>query len=269
MEPRADATTASLDEPAEALELVSLYRSDKPLVKIVPASRWRDWMNATSNRHANRCLPLLMANQAGWVLLNPTPFTACWEGGDHKSSLTVQYDPEVPEDAPPLARSHFGSGILTFAFPHAFLTPPGYNLFVRGPTNSPKDGICALDGLVETDWSAAPFTMNWKLTRPGTVAFSQDEPFCLIMPQRRGELERFQPVSRSATSEPELAKRVEAWAAYRAMVLLGKQSTQKGGHEGWRRIWMENYFRGEAPTGESSPEHQTTLRLSPLTNEEA
>src|SRR3712207_8402233 len=33
------------------------------------------------------------------------------------------------------ARSHFGSGILTWNLPFLFRTPPGYNLHVRGPAN--------------------------------------------------------------------------------------------------------------------------------------
>ena len=35
---------------------------------------------------------------------------------------------------------------------------------VRGPTNSPKDGIAALDGIIETDWAHSTFTMNWRFT---------------------------------------------------------------------------------------------------------
>jgi Family of unknown function (DUF6065) len=39
-------------------------------VELVPASRERSWMNSTRKRCANRCLPLLMANQAGWLVVN-------------------------------------------------------------------------------------------------------------------------------------------------------------------------------------------------------
>lgn len=249
-----------------ALPLVSFYGREEPTVKIVPASRWRDWMNATDERLANRCLPLLMANQAGWVLLNPAPFRVTWDGGDGRDSLAVEYSPDTPEEAR-VAASHFGYGIVTFNFRDVLCTPPGYNLFARGPTNSPKDGICALDGLIETDWSATPFTMNWKLTRPGRVSFAQDEPFCQIAPHRRGELERFRPQFRCLRGKPQLAKRIVAWSACRTLVNLGKQSTRNAGNEKWRRFWLEDYFRGRAPTGESSPEHQTTLRLAPFETE--
>jgi hypothetical protein len=39
-------------------------------VELVPPSRERSWMNSTRERFANRCLPLLMANQAGWLVMN-------------------------------------------------------------------------------------------------------------------------------------------------------------------------------------------------------
>jgi hypothetical protein len=243
------------------LPLASFHRNEEPLVKIVPATRWRDWMNDTTERFANRCLPLLMANQAGWMLLNPAPFEATWDGGDSKGSLTIAYPDGTPEERQ-VAVSHFGFGIVTFVFQDMLSTPPGYNLFARGPTNSPKDGICALDGLVETDWSAAPFTMNWKLTRPGTVAFAEDEPFCQIIPQRRGELESFRPQFRRLRAGTPLSRRVAAWTTARLMVQLGKQSTKSSGNEKWRRFWFEDYFKGHSPTGETSDEHQTTLRLA-------
>jgi hypothetical protein len=241
-------------------------RGDQPGAKIVPAGRWRDWMNDTVARNANRCLPLLIANQSGWVLLNRAPFTATWDGGVEPSSVTVQY----PDDRPPeqrLASSHFGEGILTFAFGDMICTPPGFNTWARGPVNSPKDGIGPLEGIVETDWSAAPFTMNWKFTRPGTIAFDEDEPFCQIVPQRRGELERFRPAIRSLSEHPELSRRAEAWPAARVMVALGRVRAIAQGDERWTRHWHEDYFRGTAPTGESFQEHQTKLRLAPFTDE--
>jgi Family of unknown function (DUF6065) len=59
-----------------------------------------------------------------------------------------------------------------------FRTPPGCNLYVRGPANSPKDGIAALEGIIETDWSEATFTMNWsRQLLEGEVSNSPDGAF--------------------------------------------------------------------------------------------
>ena len=43
----------------------------------------RDWMDATPNRFAYRCLPLTIVNQTGWWIRNPVGFTATWRG--HRS----------------------------------------------------------------------------------------------------------------------------------------------------------------------------------------
>ena len=59
---------------------------------------------------------------------------------------------------------NFGHGVLTWHLNYLFRTSPGYNLYARGPANWPKDGIVPLEGIIETDWSVATFTMNWKVT---------------------------------------------------------------------------------------------------------
>ena len=189
---------------------MAFHEGPSPPLQIVKGTRWREWMNETFERFANRCLPLLMANEAGWLILNPAPFKATWDGGTGTGSLLVEY----PEDTPPelrAAHSHFGHGIVTWHTSYTFRTPPDYNLLVRGPANWPKADVAALEGLVETDWSAAPFTMNWKLMRPDVpVVFEKDEPFCQIVPQRRGELESFAPEFRTLDDDPETRARSTA-----------------------------------------------------------
>jgi hypothetical protein len=143
-------------------------------------------MNATDEHFANRCLPMLIANQAGWFVLNPRALRVTWTGGNSRDSLRIE---SVGGGLPPPAVSHFGHGILTWNLPYLFRTPPGYSLLVRGPANWPKDGIYPLEGIV-AGWSEATFTMNWKVTRPDhSITFEEDEPICMVVPFRVGELE--------------------------------------------------------------------------------
>lgn len=72
-----------------APRLVALHGAGGPSVSIEPAPRWRDWMNSTQQRWANRCLPLLIANEAGWVLLNESAFEARWDGDPNPSAVTI------------------------------------------------------------------------------------------------------------------------------------------------------------------------------------
>src|SRR5690606_28445603 len=98
------------------------------------------------------------------------------------------------------AQSNFSDGILTFNAGYIFRTDPGWHLMVTGPMNHPKDGIVPLSGVVETDWLPFPFTMNWRFTRPGTVRFEKDEPFCRVIPVAAQALETTQPEIHSLES---------------------------------------------------------------------
>jgi hypothetical protein len=106
---------------------------------------------------------MLIANQSGWELRNPCAFTATWFGQENGADVMIVPDKRDADQLLPVG--HFGSGILTWNLPLLFRTPPGYNLLVRGPANYPKDGVCPLAGIVETDWASASFSMSWKLTR--------------------------------------------------------------------------------------------------------
>jgi hypothetical protein len=231
---------------------------------IVAADRWRDWMSATDLRWANRCLPLLMANEAGWLLLNPVAFTATWDGRNEPAGVEIRYDPSSESKAR-YVRSHFGYGVITWGIPYLFRTPASYNLLVRGPANWPKDGACALEGLVETDWSVATFTMNWKITRPGTtVSFDVDEPFCMILPQRRRELETFAPSIREIAVDPDLCDQAKVWADKRHRTQVEKFHGEVVRAAAVQGVWEGDYFRGLLPDGTPTADHQTKQRLCPF-----
>lgn len=216
---------------------------------LVPAPASRGWINQTFN--GSRCLPLLMANQAGWLILNPTPVRFIWDGGARIGSVIAEGGPG-PDGAPGLL-SHFGWGIITFTLPYVFRTEEGYDLLVRGPANSPKDGISPLEGLVETDHTVASFTMNWQITRPDVwITFEAGEPIAQLVPQRRGELEEFTPQIVSVDSEPELARQVEQWQDSRGE--FNAQFQEKGA-EAMRGQWQKTYFDGAK---------QNRLRLRPF-----
>src|SRR5437660_1467723 len=85
----------------------------------------RDWMDASPQRFAYRCLPLNLANQAGWVIHNPVGFTAWWYGGLEKDRIVIEVDGGHQTQS---VSSHFGSGTISFVIPYLFRTPRGVNL---------------------------------------------------------------------------------------------------------------------------------------------
>jgi hypothetical protein len=250
---------------AEDFELLALHGARGPKIPVVPASRHRAWMADTPGYAAKYCLPLLMANQAGWWMLNPVAFTAVWDGGSDPDAVTVSLD----EPHHPLAttvRSTFGAGILSWQVPYLFRTPAGFDLLARGPANSPKDGVSPLEGLVETDWSISTFTMNWKLTRPGlTVRFEREEPFCMVVPQRRADLEAWRPAFGYRGDAPETSALTRRWKDERHQRHV-REFVQKQGYDLGGPAPLElQYLRGVYPDGRPAPAHRTGLRLHPFT----
>jgi Family of unknown function (DUF6065) len=237
--------------------------------QLAPAPVSRTWMSEQSESRKgwpSRCLPMLMANQSGWELRNRCGFTATWIG--EQNGMDVQIRPDKRDTEQFLPLSHFGNGILTWHLPIVFRTPPGYNLLARGPANYPKDAVSPLEGIVETDWASASFSMSWKLTRKlMPVRFEVDEPICMIVPQRRAELEEFAPELRRIESDEDLQRKHEIFLRSRDVAKQIEQIERVAAGE--QVEWQGDYTRGKHADGEAgTPDHQTRRRLRPFVQSE-
>ena len=221
-----------------------------------PASAQRQWMDDTIQSFAYRCLPLNIANSHGWEFPCPADFSARWLGGENSTNVDIR------SAAPPALQpvSIFGHGVLTFHLHGIFRTEPGWNMFATGPTNSPKDGIYALSGIIETDWAPYTFTMNWKFTRANTwVSFEKGEPICLVFPVQRGVLDQSTPEIRSISDDPKLEADYRAWSASRSRF---NDYLQVTGSDEQEQGWQKRYYRGLDMHGQvGARDHQAKLRL--------
>lgn len=209
---------------------------------IEPAPSKREWMDETFKKTAYRCLPLIIANQAGWVVRGPASFSATWSGKIDNHGIKIEYDAD-PGQRAVTALSHFGNGILTFVLPWLFRTAPGFGLLVRGLPNCVKDNAYPLEGIVETDWSPYTFTVNWKIIRPGVpVRFGQGDPVCMILPFRLDMLEQFDCTFEPYESAPpDIQRGLYDFAHKRA---AGNATAPDGSYETQR-----DYFTGRYPDG--------------------
>lgn len=259
--PDADTTAAGIGSPRgedtslsdNRLFAYAVVDNPPPLRR---AARERDWMEATPSRFAYRCLPLVIGNQAGWDILNTVPFRARWNGGNQPSDVVVEPLDNL-ESARPLAAAHFGEAVLTFGVGYLFRTPPGIGMLVCGPPNAPKDGLFALTGIVETDWSHATFTMNYRFTRRGHwVEFAAGEPICRVIPVDRRLLEQLAGEIHSIGDNPDLEIQYRRWLDERLAFNAGlKNPFSEEAKQGWQR----DYFQGLSASGERIPHHQTQL----------
>ena len=229
--------------------------ADAPMIRAAPATR--AWMDGVIDNHAYRCLPLAIANSHGWEVLAPANVTAEWNGDPHPRGLALCGDDGLPP-APNRVASHFGYGIITFHLSYLFRTEPGWNLVASGPFNAPKDGVAALTGIIETDWLPYPFTMNWQMTRPGTVRFERGEPICSVFPVARGTLAAVEPEIVALDEHPEVAAPLREWQLRRAEFARALYTSPRPLKDAWQR----DYFVGRMPDGSPVQGHEAKLKLA-------
>jgi hypothetical protein len=236
------------------MRLICYPTSGEP-PKLIPAPMERDWMDRTNEGFAYRCLPLNIANSHGWLILNPAPFVAQWNGEPGIDAVAVRPTAAEPSLG---AMSHFGFGVLSFNVNALFRTEPGWDLVATGPFNHPKDAIQPLTGIVETDWAPFTFTMNWKFTRKNTpIAFARDEPFCMIFPVQRGLIDQVEPEIRAMDTDPEVSEAYAAWAESRRAF---NERLKIPGSEARAEKWQKDYFTGRTRFGTTPSDHRTRLR---------
>jgi hypothetical protein len=98
------------------------------------------------------------------------------------------------------------------------------------------------------------------MTRPNhPVTFERGEPIAMIVPQRRGDLERFDPVIRDIATDPDLMKNYERWMESRDAFNEGMKDPNS---EVYRRGWEKVYFKGK-----DIPDHQQRIALKNFVEE--
>lgn len=244
--------------PMGAAPQLTCYQVDPRAAPIIPGRRDRTWMDQTNDHYAYRCLPLSTANTSGWELTSPLDFEVTWNGGPEIGDITARAPGVDPHALRALITSHFGHGILTFHTGWLFRTSPGWGLWVRGAPNDAKDGIHALDGMVETDWLPFPFTMNWRFTRPCTVRFAKGDPFCFVTFCPHALLDDVTPRRVNIDDAPTLKADYEEWGKSRA-------EFNKLLHDGDPAVvtqkWQRGYFQGKDMHGNAPLFHVNKRRL--------
>jgi Family of unknown function (DUF6065) len=220
----------------------------------------RDWMNATPNRFAYRCLPLTIINQTGWWIKNPVGFTAIWRGSTAPGSVEFRFDAST-EIWRNWINSQFGEGIITWNTPFLFRTKPeGSRLLVCGPPNYFKVNAHPLTALIESDWVSMSFTMNWKIMMPNQpVRFERGEPLFQAIPLLSNvcaDLETADVSYQKLTDDPELYGAYTEWDRGRRQF-----HDQKVAGEVRPDSWQKDYFQGRDATGkEATTRHMTKVK---------
>ncbi len=233
------------------------YTNQDWIPRIRPAPRDRDWMEASPEKFAYRCLPLNIANTHGWEVLNPCDFSVMWNGGLSASDVDIRIHTNAHDGSYPV--SLFGLGTITFHIQGLFKTSPGWNLWAGGSPNYFKDGCQALTGIIETDWCPFTFTVNWKLTRPNVwIDWYENEPMCFIFPIQRQAILDVQPRIAPFSEAPEFHDQFLRWS--RSRDAFHEQVTKHPPAQS-KDQWQKHYYQGKDMDGKIQPDHKTKLRL--------
>jgi hypothetical protein len=196
-------------------------------------------MDAFDDRFPYRCLPIVQANSCGWELLCSHDLAIEWNGGPRIEDLKVK---NLSKDIPTkiAANSWFSRGIVTFHSGYIFRISNGYQLLATGPLNNPKHGISPLAGMLDTSRLPFTFTMNWMMTKSGTVIFEKDEPFCLIIPIQTASITNVQPEIRSLSSDKDLERSFDAYVRSRESFIDGKKKEKPAViSEKWQKFYVK------------------------------
>ena len=238
----------------DKLQIMAYQCVEEPM-PLQTAARRREWMDETTDRFAYRCLPLAIANQVGWDIVNPIVFTAKWNGKDGLDAISIKFDQGASE----LVGSHFGYGVLTFSPGYLFRTTKSHNLWCKGPANALKDGIAPLEGLIETDWAPFSFTMNWKFTRKRhKVRFEEGEPICRIIPYPRHYIGKFDPQIKNLNENAKLYAQFVEWRESR---IAFNEALKEADSAAAKEKWQRSYMKGEDQFGNVFSGHQTKIQI--------
>jgi hypothetical protein len=235
-----DNTIAVFKNPA-GVEL-SYERISKLIKK---PERTRNWFDP----NFYRCLPLVIGNTYGFVMITEIDFSMVWDGGQHANSLQFLIDGNIYENYPKMD-SRFGNGVATFIYPMTFRTPSGVNLMTINPPNVIIPNVTVMTGIVESDNLRRDFSFNLKVQTPNVpIHFKAGDPIAGIIPIPRYYADKFELVDAEEIFDGKTVR--EEIKAYSAA----------DSHRAFRQNKLPNkvgrhYFKGEDVYGNKFPDHQ-------------
>lgn len=259
---------------------------DKLFFDVEPLKKTRKWMDDIKESEIYKCLPLRIGNEIGWAVKSKFSFECEWNGEAQKNGIKgsikisskyknqIDYykkksfnkeilDFKYPSVDP--VNSHFGHGIITFNLPWVIRTPKGWGIYVRGPTNSYKEGVLYMDGYIETDWLNNSFTYNVKIQNKNKkIVFNEGEELFSFIPYKIHDLKNTKLVcSHIKKTNPYLNSNFKDFWIHREM-LVAKNA------EDMRTTFDLDYFKGgikndSATSSVGCPfKHLTVLNLKNL-----
>ena len=233
------------------IKLYHLYKDSQNIFPIERADYKRDWMDAYPHAFAYRCLPLKIANEAGWLVRCPVDFDAEYITDDsplESVKVTIKGNDWYKN----YIRSHFGRGVITFSLPYIFRTPDPWCIWARGYPNYYKDNVSFLEGIIETYWLHSTFTYNIRIVEKNKiVSFKKGEPIMFLTCINPNEINNSTIQYDLVDNKPELKQAYEQWNVSRAEFNKNLKNPED---------WQKDYFKGLNYQKKIEQNHLTTIK---------
>lgn len=155
-----------------------VYKDDGPVANIDPLSAKRDWMEATFDKHAYRCLPVTLTNQLGWAISFPEDITFMWDGqistsGEHVKVLAGEK----------YIQTGRGQATVSFETGLVFRTPENYSLLTYNVPNMFMEGVAPYTTIISSSFFEGPLPVAWKVTKPFVpITIKAGQPIAAVFP---------------------------------------------------------------------------------------
>ena len=155
-----------------------VYKDNGPVANIEPLSAKRDWMEATFDKHAYRCLPVTLTNQLGWAISFPEDITFMWDGqistsGEHVKVLAGEK----------YVQTGRGQATVSFETGLVFRTPENYSLLTYNVPNMFMEGISPYTTIISSSFFEGPLPVAWKVTKPFVpITIKAGQPVAAVFP---------------------------------------------------------------------------------------
>ena len=155
-----------------------VYRDNGPVANIEPLSAKRDWMEATFDKHAYRCLPVTITNQLGWAISFPEDITFMWDGqistsGEHVKILAGEK----------YVQTGRGQATVSFETGLVFRTPENYSLLTYNIPNMFIEGVAPYTTIISSSFFEGPLPVAWKITKAFVpITIKANQPIAAVFP---------------------------------------------------------------------------------------
>jgi hypothetical protein len=187
---------------------ISVEKIPGCLFEISPMSIKRDWMDATSEKHAYRCFPVTQANVIGYSLFCNQDIEFIWDGINDQTPDHIEII-----SAPEGSYSGRGQSSISFNTGLVFRTEKNISVFTINPVNYFNNNFETMSNLISTSFYDNPMPLAIKAkTANEKVFIKAGTPVATIIPMSLTQLNNT--VINIVDYKDDDRKRVEAKISY-------------------------------------------------------